>query len=82
LLHLLVGRSIALILLGRAFNIFPLAAVVNLRRPGLLSGRMQFIMWFSGLRGAIAFALAIHLPIALFSYVHVCMLTAMVSSAT
>jgi sodium/hydrogen exchanger 8 len=29
--------------------------------------KMQCIMWFSGLRGAIAFALALHLPPDLFS---------------
>eukprot|EP00730_Choanoeca_flexa_P001767 TRINITY_DN10773_c0_g1_i4.p1 TRINITY_DN10773_c0_g1~~TRINITY_DN10773_c0_g1_i4.p1 ORF type:complete len:632 (+),score=128.32 TRINITY_DN10773_c0_g1_i4:96-1991(+) len=64
----LIVFTIMLCLLGRAFNIFPLSAIVNGSSKGLLTARMQFIMWFSGLRGAIAFALAIHLPTTLFSH--------------
>lgn len=49
-------------LLGRALNIFPLTALVNLRRKVPISFRMQGVMWFAGLRGAIAFALATNMP--------------------
>ncbi|XP_065913305.1 sodium/hydrogen exchanger 8-like [Dysidea avara] len=57
----LVIWSILLCLIGRAFNIFPLMALVNKFRSVKINRRMQFIMWFSGLRGAIAFALALNL---------------------
>ncbi|KAK2156000.1 hypothetical protein LSH36_224g04013 [Paralvinella palmiformis] len=53
--------SIVLILLGRAFNIFPLSFIANYFREHKITRRMQFIMWFSGLRGAIAFALSLHM---------------------
>ncbi|XP_050399408.1 sodium/hydrogen exchanger 8 isoform X2 [Patella vulgata] len=53
--------SLALILIGRAINIFPLSYVVNFFREHKITRKMQFIMWFSGLRGAIAFALSLHL---------------------
>jgi len=53
--------SIVLILVGRAVNIFPLTFVLNYFRETKISRRNQLIMWFSGLRGAIAFALAINL---------------------
>ncbi|XP_033754678.1 sodium/hydrogen exchanger 8-like [Pecten maximus] len=53
--------SIVLILIGRALNIFPLSFLLNYFREHKITRRMQFIMWFSGLRGAIAFALSLHL---------------------
>ncbi|XP_064639883.1 sodium/hydrogen exchanger 8-like isoform X2 [Lineus longissimus] len=53
--------SIALCLIGRAMNIFPLSFILNYFREHKITRRMQFIMWFSGLRGAIAFALSLHL---------------------
>ncbi|XP_056015707.1 sodium/hydrogen exchanger 8-like isoform X2 [Ostrea edulis] len=53
--------SIALVLLGRAFNIFPLSFIMNYFREHKITRNNQFIMWFSGLRGAIAFALSLHL---------------------
>ncbi len=56
--------SILLCLLGRAFNIFPLAFLLNYFREHKITKKMQFIMWFSGLRGAIAFALSLNLPVA------------------
>merc|ERR1712106_94643 len=40
-------------------NIYPLSAILNLRRTVRISGNIQHMMMFSGLRGAIAFALAI-----------------------
>lgn len=57
----LVIWSIVLILLGRVFNIFPLSALVNRFRTVRISFEMQFVMWFSGLRGAVAFALVLTL---------------------
>lgn len=62
-----VGFSfIALIacLIGRFLNIFPLSFVANFWRKGRqkISGEMQVVLWFAGLRGAIAFALAENMP--------------------
>eukprot|EP01061_Rhynchopus_euleeides_P026801 TRINITY_DN4365_c1_g1_i1.p1 TRINITY_DN4365_c1_g1~~TRINITY_DN4365_c1_g1_i1.p1 ORF type:complete len:774 (+),score=314.48 TRINITY_DN4365_c1_g1_i1:84-2324(+) len=49
-----------IMLLGRALNIFPLSFLANLnRKRQKVSGAMQFFMWFSGLRGAIAFGLSL-----------------------
>ncbi|CAL4075178.1 unnamed protein product, partial [Meganyctiphanes norvegica] len=57
----LVLWSIVLCLIGRALNIFPLANIVNKFRDHPITNKMMFVMWFSGLRGAIAYALALHL---------------------
>lgn len=59
----LVIWSIILCLIGRAFNIFPLAYLVNKFREHKITNKMQFIMWFSGLRGAISYALSLHLEL-------------------
>lgn len=59
----LVIWSIILCLVGRACNIFPLAHMVNKFREHKITNRMQFVMWFSGLRGAISYALSLHLGI-------------------
>ncbi|KOC67400.1 Sodium/hydrogen exchanger 8 [Habropoda laboriosa] len=45
----------------RAANIFPLAFLVNRFREHQITKKMMFIMWFSGLRGAISYALSLHL---------------------
>lgn len=50
-------------LVGRACNIFPLATLLNYFREHKITKKMQFIMWFSGLRGAIAFALSLNLQV-------------------
>ncbi|KAK7492261.1 hypothetical protein BaRGS_00016558 [Batillaria attramentaria] len=55
--------SIILILVGRAVNIFPLSFLLNFFREHKITRKNQFIMWFSGLRGAIAFALSLHLEL-------------------
>ena len=47
--------SILLILIARAANIYPLSMLVNKFRVVKINKRMQFVMWFSGLRGAIAY---------------------------
>lgn len=53
--------AIILCLIGRACNIFPLAWLVNRFREHKITNKMAFIMWFSGLRGAISYALSLHL---------------------
>lgn len=53
--------SLILCLIGRACNIFPLAWLVNRFREHKITTKMSFIMWFSGLRGAISYALSLHL---------------------
>nr|CAG4634702.1 EOG090X03SL [Alona affinis] len=60
----LVLWSIFLCLIGRMVNIFPLSVLVNRFRTHKISRQMMFIMWFSGLRGAIAYALSLHLEFA------------------
>ncbi|XP_046592707.1 sodium/hydrogen exchanger 8 [Neodiprion lecontei] len=57
----LVVWSVILCLIGRAANIFPLALLVNRFREHQITKKMMFIMWFSGLRGAISYALSLHL---------------------
>lgn len=57
----LIVWSIILCLIGRACNIFPLAFLVNKFREHQITKKMMFIMWFSGLRGAISYALSLHL---------------------
>eukprot|EP01118_Nematostelium_gracile_P013609 TRINITY_DN5163_c0_g5_i1.p1 TRINITY_DN5163_c0_g5~~TRINITY_DN5163_c0_g5_i1.p1 ORF type:complete len:601 (-),score=192.67 TRINITY_DN5163_c0_g5_i1:69-1667(-) len=53
----------AVILIARACNVYPLTAIINyFRRTSggtIITQRYQFFMWFAGLRGAIAFILAI-----------------------
>ncbi|XP_028409915.1 sodium/hydrogen exchanger 8-like [Dendronephthya gigantea] len=56
-----VAWSIVLCLLGRAVNIFPLSSLANLFRSVKINRKMQCIMWFSGLRGAVAFSLSTQL---------------------
>lgn len=51
--------------IGRAINIFPLSWIANLSRnrdENRIPLKMQFVLWFAGLRGAIAFALAENMP--------------------
>jgi len=51
-------------LIARAMNIFPLSFVANLcrGRSNNISAKMQVVLWFAGLRGAIAFALSENMP--------------------
>jgi solute carrier family 9 (sodium/hydrogen exchanger), member 8 len=56
--------ALAFCLLGRLFNIFPLSFFANLCRSESekIPFKMQCVLWFAGLRGAIAFALAANMP--------------------
>uniref|UniRef100_A0A672QNH1 Solute carrier family 9 member 7 n=1 Tax=Sinocyclocheilus grahami TaxID=75366 RepID=A0A672QNH1_SINGR len=47
------------IFIGRALNIYPLSFLINLGRRHKIRGNFQHMMMFAGLRGAMAFALAI-----------------------
>lgn len=52
-------------LIGRALNIFPISFIANCcRQKGVnkIPLKMQCVLWFAGLRGAIAFALSMNLP--------------------
>ena len=57
----LIFYSILLIFIARFCNIFPLTALANIRRKVKVNWRMQVILWFAGLRGAIAFALSLNM---------------------
>ena len=54
--------GLGLIVIGRALNIFPLAFITNQFRTKKISFKVQFVLWFSGLRGIISFALALNVP--------------------
>ncbi|CAM9960890.1 unnamed protein product, partial [Phaeothamnion confervicola] len=54
--------ALIVILVARAFNIFPFSFIANLGRRRKITAGMQVVMWFAGLRGAIAFALVQSMP--------------------
>ncbi|TSK42070.1 Sodium/hydrogen exchanger 7 [Bagarius yarrelli] len=54
----IVGAFVA-IFIGRALNIYPLSFLLNLGRRHKIGANFQHMMMFAGLRGAMAFALAI-----------------------
>lgn len=45
--------------IGRAINIYPLSALLNIARKPKISWNFQHMLFFAGLRGAMSFALAI-----------------------
>ncbi|KAF2068164.1 hypothetical protein CYY_010510 [Polysphondylium violaceum] len=56
----LVGWTIFLFLIGRAVTVYPTFFVLNIIKiQPHVSKRVQFVVWFSGLRGAISFALSL-----------------------
>ncbi|XP_076875620.1 sodium/hydrogen exchanger 6b isoform X2 [Brachyhypopomus gauderio] len=54
-----ITGALLAILLGRAANIYPLSFLLNLGRTNPISHCFQHVMMFSGLRGAMTFALSI-----------------------
>eukprot|EP01097_Dermamoeba_algensis_P005886 TRINITY_DN3703_c0_g3_i1.p2 TRINITY_DN3703_c0_g3~~TRINITY_DN3703_c0_g3_i1.p2 ORF type:complete len:302 (+),score=57.05 TRINITY_DN3703_c0_g3_i1:1031-1936(+) len=60
---LLILVSLLAILLSRALNVFPLSYILNYFRPTWkkIPMKHQIVIWFSGLRGAIAFALSLRM---------------------
>lgn len=57
-LAFICGSFIAIII-GRLLNIYPLSLLLNIGRKTKITFNLQHMMFLSGLRGAIAFALAI-----------------------
>merc|ERR1712091_37040 len=57
-----VVLAIVFCLVARASQIFPLSAMSNACRRMRIPLRMQVVIWFAGLRGAIAFALSQNMP--------------------
>jgi solute carrier family 9 (sodium/hydrogen exchanger), member 6/7 len=47
------------IIVGRALNVYPLSFLLNLGRKHKISYNLQHMLFLTGLRGAIAFALSI-----------------------
>lgn len=64
--------NVPVLFIARALNIFPLSALCNfLRRKSHktpIDWRMQLVMWFSGMRGALCFGLVITLDDNLFPH--------------
>ncbi|VDL81145.1 unnamed protein product [Nippostrongylus brasiliensis] len=60
----LIFWCIVLCLVSRAFNIFPISYAVNkCRREVQISMKNQIILWFSGMRGAVCFALVLYMEV-------------------
>jgi NhaP-type Na+/H+ or K+/H+ antiporter len=55
-----IGLSLAAMLVARALSTFPLCALANLWRTQRIPWRYMVVLWFAGLRGSIAFALALN----------------------
>lgn len=54
-----IAWTFVAIAISRAFNIYPLSFILNIKRSKKIEMKSQHMLWFSGLRGAVAFALAI-----------------------
>jgi len=57
----MIFLTLALCFAARFIGIFGLTPIVNLARERKITFREQIVLWFSGLRGAIAFALSVEL---------------------
>jgi len=57
-----IGLSLFLCLFARLCHVFPISWIANIKRRPRITLKFQFVIWFSGLRGAIAFALVLLLP--------------------
>eukprot|EP01112_Ceratiomyxa_fruticulosa_P019899 TRINITY_DN6627_c0_g1_i1.p1 TRINITY_DN6627_c0_g1~~TRINITY_DN6627_c0_g1_i1.p1 ORF type:complete len:492 (+),score=77.50 TRINITY_DN6627_c0_g1_i1:159-1634(+) len=54
--------SIVFCLIGRALNVYPIMGFLNLVFPKTaVSPQVKFVLWFAGLRGAVAFSLSLDL---------------------
>lgn len=58
----LVLVELIVILGARAAHVYPCSFILNRFRSQKIDIKQQFMLWFSGLRGAIAFALALRIP--------------------
>lgn len=54
--------TLFLCLCGRAISVFPLAFLLNCKRKNKIPFRHQLVLWYSGLRGPCAYALALATP--------------------
>ncbi|KAK5983621.1 Sodium/hydrogen exchanger, partial [Trichostrongylus colubriformis] len=60
----LIFWCIVLCLVSRALNIFPISYAVNkCRREVQISVKNQIVLWFSGMRGAVCFALVLYMEV-------------------
>lgn len=61
----LILISLFVMLVARAVNVFPIAFLINVsRKSNKIPFRHQLMLWFAGLRGAMAFALVLNVPVA------------------
>jgi CPA1 family monovalent cation:H+ antiporter len=58
---LTIGVIVALVLVSRALTVYPIALALRASRVAI-PGSMQHVLWWGGLRGALALALALALP--------------------
>ena len=67
-------------LISRAVNIFPISLLMNLLRKNTkIPFRHMIMLWFAGLRGAMAFALALdQAPVILTTVLVMCVVTVVV----
>lgn len=58
----LIFCSIIFCFLGRAAHVYPISRMLNKSLAEPLTMNQQHMLWFSGLRGAVAYALALSFP--------------------
>jgi len=58
----LIGMAILVTFIVRAIMVASISFILNLRRTqNRITGKMQFVLWLAGLRGAVSYALALHI---------------------